>query len=263
MFAVVLWLALTALGEALIFIDLFPVEAAEFAEESDHIFTLLMIIGVPVWAFAVAVVIYAMLQFRLKKPGETGPTWRGTGMVPRIWLIITGALATAVMIHPGLTGLAELQDDTTGYGWGETEAELVIEAKGFQWDWEITYPKEGFTLGLLTPSSGEDFQPMTLPVDTRVRFNISSTDVVHSFWIPAFRMKIDAIPGRTTFITVVTTREGEFHPTSSDSAYRVQCAEFCGGDHQEMYFPIRVVSRAEYDEWVREQQDAAVARGAK
>jgi cytochrome c oxidase subunit 2 len=245
--AVLLWIALTAAGEALVLVDLFPVEASEFAKESDSIFLLLMYIGIPVWAFAVSVVVYAVLQFRQQKPGETGATFRGTGLAPRLWVLVTGALATAVMIHPGLTGLAKLQDDSTGYGWGDRDAELVIEATGFRWAWTFKYPEEGISL------IGHA-QPLTVPVHTKIRFNINSTDVVHSFWVPAWRMKIDAIPGRTTFVTIETTRLGEFHETDKNSAFRVQCAELCGEDHQLMNFPIRVVERDEYEAWVREMQ---------
>lgn len=246
---VLLWIALTAAGEALVLVDLFPVEASEFAKESDEIFILLMYIGIPVWAFAVAVVIYAMLQFRQQRPGETGPTWRGTGIAPKLWVLVTGALAAAVMIHPGLTGLAKLQDDATGYGWGDRDAELVIEATGFRWAWQFAYPEQEIEL------IGHA-QPLVLPLHTKIRFNITSTDVVHSLWIPAFRMKIDAIPGRTTFVTVETTELGEFHPTDKNSAFRVQCAELCGEDHQLMNFPIRVVEQEEFEEWVREMQSA-------
>jgi cytochrome c oxidase subunit 2 len=248
-----LWIALTAAGEALVLVDLFPIEASEFAKESDGIFELLMYMGIPVWAFAVSIVVYAMLQFRQHTPGETGPTFRGTGIAPRLWLIVTGALATAVMIHPGLTGLAHLQDDSTGYGWGDTDADLVVEATGFRWAWAFNYPEQDIELI-------GSAQPLVLPVDTVVRFNVNSTDVVHSFWIPVFRMKIDAIPGRTTFMTVETTKLGEFHEENKSSGYRVQCAELCGQDHQLMNFPIRIVTEEEFNEWVAERQAESQTR---
>jgi cytochrome c oxidase subunit 2 len=248
---VLLWIALTAAGEALMLLDLFPVEASEFAKESDEIFLLLMYIGIPVWAFAVAVVIYGILQFRQQKAGETGATFRGTGLAPRLWVLITAGLATAVMIHPGLTGLAKLQDDSTGYGWGDREADMVLNVTARQFMWEVEYPAEGIKLQAIR---GNAPQPLTLPVHTKIRFNINSTDVVHSFWVPAWRMKIDAMPGRTTFVTIETTSTGEFHQTNKDSAFRIQCAELCGEGHQTMDFPIRVVERGEYEAWLREMQ---------
>jgi cytochrome c oxidase subunit 2 len=244
-----LWIALTLAGWSLILVNLFPVEASEFAEESDGIFVFLMIIGIPVWAFAVAVVIYAVLQFRQQKAGETGPTWRGTGLAPKMWVLSTSVLAVAVMIYPGLIGLARLQDDATGFGWGNKEAELTIEATGFRWAWSFRYPEQDIDL----IGSAE---PLVLPIHTSIRFNINSTDVVHSFWVPAFRMKIDAMPGRETFVTIETTKLGEFHPSDKNSAFRVQCAELCGEDHQLMYFPIHVVTEEEFEAWVEEQQAA-------
>ena len=116
-----------------------------------------------------------------------------------MWVFATSALALAVMIYPGLIGLARLQDDATGNGWGDKEADLIIEATGFRWAWTFRYPEQDIDL----IGSG---QPLVLPLETSIRFNINSTDVVHSFWVPAFRMKIDAMPGRETFVTIETTK---------------------------------------------------------
>ena len=88
---------------------------------------------------------------------------------------------------------------------------------------------------------------LVLTVDTSIRFDIEAADVIHSLWIPAFRMKIDAIPGRTTYMTVKPTKVGAYE---TDQAYRVQCTELCGLDHAKMLFPIRVVSESEYESWL-------------
>ncbi|MCS7295733.1 MAG: cytochrome c oxidase subunit II, partial [Dehalococcoidia bacterium] len=76
-------------------------------------------------------------------------------------------------------------------------------------------------------------------------------DVVHSFWIPAFRMKIDAIPGRTTYMVVRPVVTGSF---DDDQAFRVQCAELCGLDHAKMWLPVRVVEREEFEAWVQQMK---------
>jgi cytochrome c oxidase subunit 2 len=144
------------------------------------------------------------------------------------------------MIYPGLTGLAELQDAKRAYGWGERDADMVIKATGFKWQWVFEYP-DGTQVSV---AAGKE---LVLPVDTSIRFDVEAADVIHSLWIPAFRMKIDAIPGRTTYMTVKPTKVGAYE---TDQAYRVQCTELCGLDHAKMLFPIRVVSEAEYESWL-------------
>jgi cytochrome c oxidase subunit 2 len=241
--ALITWVTLTAAGEALLFMDLFPVVGSHEAEEFDHIFRVLLIMGMPVFAFVVAVLVYAMTAFATRDPDETGPTIRGNGFVPRIWLLVTGALAVAVIVYPGVTGLRELQDDASGYGWSNSEPEMVVKAVGARWYWQFEYPEAGVVL----LGAGKE---LWLPVDTTIRFDVEALDVVHSLWIPAFRMKIDAIPGRTTFMSVHPTELGTF---AEDSAYRAQCAELCGLDHTAMAFPVKVVTRAEFEQWLAAQ----------
>jgi len=240
--AAFLWVALTAVGELLVVADLYPTVGSHEAQESDDIFRFLLILGIPVFAFVVAVVVYAALAFRVRgaEPTEDGPVMHGQGWFPRAWLAITGGLAIFVMIYPGLTGLAELQDVSDGYGWGDQDSELRIQATGFMWSWVFEYP-DGTQVNVV------DGRELVLPVHTKIRFDVQSLDVIHSLWIPAFRMKIDAIPGRQTFLTVEPTELGAYE---SDQAYRVQCAELCGLDHSAMVFPLRVVSEEEFETWL-------------
>ncbi len=238
----IFWAFLTAIGELLVFADLFPTVGSHEAEDFDSIFRFLLILGIPVFTFVIAVVVYAILSFRVRgdRPQDDGPPIRGRGWVPRVWLVITGGLAIFVMIHPGLTGLAKLQSTASGYGWGETEADLEIDVTAFMWQWTFTYP-DG------TEVSAAKGKEIVIPVNKSVQFNVNSIDVVHSLWIPAFRMKIDAIPGRTTFMTVKPTELGAY---DEDQAYRVQCAELCGLDHSKMWLPVRVVTESEYEAWL-------------
>lgn len=238
-----LWVVLTAVGELLVVADLYPTVGSHEAKDFDDIFKFLLLIGVPVMTFVFAVLIYAGLQFRVRTavPTEDGPAMRGHGWFPRAWLAVTGSLAVFVMVYPGLTGLAELQKGDKGRsGWGEQEAELVIKTTAFKWQWIFEYP-DGTAVSV---ASGRE---LVIPNETSVRFDVNSLDVVHSVWIPAFRMKIDAIPGRTTYMTVRPTKLGEYE---TDHAYRVQCAELCGLDHATMTFPIRVVEPEEFESWL-------------
>jgi len=246
--AAVLWAIITAIGELLLLADLFPTVGSLEADDFDWIFQFLLALGIPVFAFVIATVAYSMYAFRSKTGEEMGATIRGNGWFPRIWLLVTGSLAAFVMVYPGLTGLHKLQSDRTGYGWGAQDADVVIHATGAQFNWTFTFA-DGTEVNII---KGKE---LVLPVDSKIRFNINSVDVIHSLWIPAFRMKIDAIPGRTTYMTVEPTKKGSY---AEDQSFRVQCAELCGLDHSVMNFPIRVVDRQEFDQWL-----ASLKTGAK
>lgn len=226
----ILWVVFTALalaGAALM--NPFPTVGAEEAEFSDHAFRLMTYMGSPILGLVLAGLVYSVLQFRSAGPGEDGPPIKGTGAVPKVWLGLTSALAVGVMIYPGLTGLAEMRRDRT--------FDMTVRVTGQRWAWNADYP-QGF-------ASTE----LVLPVDKRVKFEVTAPDgdVLHSFWVPAFRMKIDAVPGMvtTTYITPNVLGDGQ-----QDASFRLQCAELCGLMHARMTMNVRIVSAAEYDQWV-------------
>ncbi len=111
---------------------------------------------------------------------------------------------------------------------------LEVHVNGEQWLWDYEY----------TQYSGVHTTTLVLPVDRPVTFAITSTDVQHSFWIPALGVKQDAVPGETTRISVTPNKIGE---------YEVRCAELCGLYHAYMQTPVKVVSDSDFDAWVQSQ----------
>ena len=244
----IVWAVLTVIGEALSFLNLYPTVGSSEAADFDRIFRTLLIMGMPVYCFVLAVLFYSFLRFRTRgTPTDDGPSHRGTGTIPKVWVAVTGSLALITMVYPGLVGLSRLQANPTGYGWGPEDAELIVKVTGLQWTWRMEYADTGVTV---TTTQGKE---LVLPIDTTVKFEVNSLDVVHSLWIPAFRMRIDAMPGRTTHMTVKPTELGSFE---DDDAFRVQCSALCGMDHTLMTFPVRVVSRADFDTWLAGQKQA-------
>jgi cytochrome c oxidase subunit 2 len=238
----ILWFVLTFIGELLLpsFDFFFPAPAAEEAVIIDDAFRILMILGLPVLAFVVAVLVYSLFRFRVRaETAEDGPPIRGSAAVYLAWLLITSGLAIAVLIHPGITGIAELRANPT--------ADLIVQVSAEKWNWTYTYPEYGLTI--------EKAEELVLPVDTRVKFEIEATDVLHSFWIPAFRMKIDAVPGKTTTLYVTPTMTGTF---DDDSNLRVQCAELCGTGHARMRTSVVVTELEEFETWLAETAEAQV-----
>lgn len=120
--------------------------------------------------------------------------------------------------------------------------DLVVEVTAFQWQWRFDYPSEGITL------VGETGRPpeLVLPAGATVRFVLTSTDVIHAFFVPHFLVKHDAIPGRRTEFDVDVTKTGSFASG--------RCAEFCGLYHDLMTFTVRAVERAQFDAWVAAQR---------
>lgn len=234
----VLWVLLTALGIWLVStFSLYPARFAHEANVSDDAFQLLLILAVPVFAFVVAMLIVSIFQWRSSdQPTDDGPYLPGSSRVAGLWLVITVSLTVAIIINPGLVGLSHMR--------GNQDADLVVEVTGAKWAWTVKYPEQRVVAS----------KEMVLPVHKRVRFEITSKDVIHSFWIPGFRVKIDAVPGRTTNAMVTPDRTGSF---DTEVGLRIQCAELCGLNHATMRMPVRVVEDSEFEEWLARTREEA------
>jgi cytochrome c oxidase subunit II len=113
----------------------------------------------------------------------------------------------------------------------------TVNVVGFRWNWGFNYLDEGaYAVG--TPN---DPATLVLPVNEKVRFELTSPDVIHSFWVPAFLFKMDVIPGKTNVFELTPNKLGTFAG---------KCAELCGVDHARMLFNVKVVDRAEFDKYI-------------
>jgi len=243
--AFVLWAILTAGGILLArALNIVPVAASEEAGVIDDAMRRLLLYSIPVLAFVVTVLVYSVVRFRsLGEPTEDGPPVHGHGGFSVGWLVVTAGLATLVFVSPGLTGLRELTSNKS--------ADLLIRAQGVQWHWDYAFPEYGLTL--------ENPTELVLPVGMRIEFQITSKDVIHSFWIPAFRLKEDAVPGQVTTMYVTPTKTGSFE---GDPNFRAECAELCGIGHARMLTRVRVVSEQEFLSWVQQMGGQVPGTGA-
>ena len=122
------------------------------------------------------------------------------------------------------------------------EPDVTIGVVGQQWAWTFNYLDDDvYDTGTTT-----DPTTLYLPVDQTVRFELQSPDVIHSFWVPSFYMKMDVIPGRTNVFQVTPNHEGRFAG---------KCAELCGAYHSRMLFNVEVVSQNEYEEHLEALRD--------
>lgn len=237
--AIALWVVLTVIGIVVVLaFSMLPERLSEEAEAVDDAYVLLMVLAMPVLMLVVAVLSYSAWRFRSSGPDEDGPPLQAGPKTIRWWLAVTGGLAVLVIIYPGFTGLAEIR--------GDSAADRVVQIEARQFFWTVTYEN-----GAVVRSPADR---MVLPADERIRFDVSApdNDVLHSFWVPAFRAKIDAVPGRVTQVFVTPTEVGSFDENVN---LRIQCAELCGAGHSDMAMEVEVLESAEFDAWLATQAE--------
>jgi cytochrome c oxidase subunit 2 len=133
--------------------------------------------------------------------------------------------------------------------------DVRVTVTGYQWSWQFQYPQYHVPGGSVTmngqpwnPSAGDSQLPLlVIPTHETVQFDLVSTDVVHSFWIPEFEFKRDVVPGHPNHFTVTPTRTG---------TYIGRCTELCGLYHSRMLFRVKIVTPAQFQSWIHTQQAA-------
>lgn len=215
------------------------------------IFGICVIIGIVVFG----VMFYSIFKHRKSKGAVAHPFHENT-TVEIIWTIIP-VLILIGMAWPATKTLIEMYDTS--------ESEVDIKVTGYQWKWRYEYLGKDvdFFSNLATPKDEihnlqqknpnyllEVDNELVVPINKKIRFLITANDVIHSWWVPDFAVKKDAIPG---FINESWTRINE------PGIYRGQCTELCGKDHGFMPVVVRAVPEKEYDEWLAKKQAEAKA----
>ncbi|MFZ4537355.1 cytochrome c oxidase subunit II [Propionivibrio sp.] len=226
-----------------------------------------MIIITILFVVVFAIMIYSMVKHR-KSVGHEPASFSGpTGRVQWIWALVPFAILIFIdyvlMGIPAYYAVIEMEDT-------KTKADMVLKVTGMQWKWQYEYPDSGikFISTLTTPreqvanqdAKGENYllevdNPVVLPVGKKVRVLLTSTDVIHTWWVPQFAVKRDAIPGflRETWVKI-----------EEPGIYRGQCAELCGKDHGFMPVVVQALPEPEYLAWVEKKkaEQAASAAGS-
>ena len=243
----------------------FPTPVTPIARNTLHIHNEFMIIITVLFVVVFAIMIYSMAKHR-KSLGHQPAKFTGpTGTVQWIWSLVPFAIL--IFIDYILVGIpayhAVVQMEDT-----KTKADMVLKVTGLQWKWQYEYPDSGikFISTMSTPRDqitnkavkGEHYllevdNPVVLPVGKKVRILITSTDVIHTWWVPQFAVKRDAVPGflRETWVNI-----------EQPGIYRGQCAELCGKDHGFMPVVVHAVPEAEYLAWVDKKKAEMAAANA-
>lgn len=218
----------------------FPSEATKQAHETDTLYHVLVIASIPIFVLVVGVVLYSVWQFRMR-PGEElkdGPPIHGNTRLEVLWTAFPAALLLGLVSY----SFVVLHDNEA-----KPAREIQIGVTAQQFAWTYQYPPS------LTGGAPVNSYKLYVPKGESVYFNMHSKDVIHAFWIPAFRVQEDVVPGISTHYRVTPTRLG---------SYPVVCNLLCGLGHSLMRSRVHVVAPAQFRAWLKSQASSGAAGGA-
>ena len=210
----------------------FPPAAAKQAHTIDTLYYVLIIVTVPIFVLVTTVVLFSVWRFRMR-PGEErldGPPIHGNTRLEVIWTALPSALIASLVVYAAIV----LHDIGV-----KKPTRSRSASTGRQWEWTFSYP------GLPRRAGQADRRApvLYLPVNRPVYFEIHSVDVIHTFYVPAFRLQEDAVPGITTSLRATPDRLG---------TYPVICTQLCGYGHSTMRTTLHVVTAATFTTWLAE-----------
>ncbi len=190
-----------------------------------------------IFVLCMVFLLYSVFAFR-RAPGDTedGPPIEGSTPLEIAWTIVPAIIVFGLATYT----VGVLRNITQP---PSSQQELVVDVTGFQWAWRFEYPDLGI-------KSSE----LVLPVNQPVLFRLHATDVIHSFWVPEFRIKMDAIPGIENRVRLTPTKVGQF---------KVRCAELCGTGHAYMLANVKVMKEADFKDWVAHERGEAQPKPAE
>ena len=208
-------------------VRLLPEQASLQAIPIDELFRLDFIVITILFSLIVGLLVYSIIAFRRRKNDDSdGPHIEGNTRLEVVWTLVPlGFVLFLAYYGSAILGEVEAPDPRP----------LRVDVVGSQWSWRFEYPDYDIIS-----------TDLVLPVNKQALLNMTSTDVIHSFWIPEFRVKQDLLPGDGF--------EKELRITPIElGQYKVRCAELCGREHYSMLAPVEVLSQEDFDAWLDEQ----------
>ena len=211
-----------------------PKSASEQQDRIEFVYWFATIICIVIFSVVAGWLVYAIYAFRVKPGDDTdGPPIHGHSGLEVAWTAIPAVLVIAIGV---VTAVVLSRNADAGPN------PLHIKVFAQQFAWRFQYPDNG----------GFTSNELVMPLDRAIKFEMTSADVIHSFWIPEMGQKQDLLPGVQTSIVVTPTRLG---------SYTLVCTELCGAGHATMRGPARVVETAAYTEWAKKQHEASSGGG--
>jgi len=224
-------------------INWFPRASSTQADKIDTLWDVLIVASVPVFVLVTTVIGFSILNFRMR-PGEEhldGPPIHGNTRLEVIWTAVPAILIVGLVTYSYVV----LRDIEKAPALAAGQKERVVRVFGEQFAWTFEYNEGGrrFTTAQLYLPAGES-----------VKFQVQSKDVIHDFWVPDFRLKIDAVPGITTSYRVTPK-------TTAVGPHQIVCAELCGLGHAFMRQTAHVMTKPQFAAWVQRTSRAAGGGG--
>lgn len=193
-------------------------------ESVDQAFIYIIGFSLVLLLFITAVMIIFVVKYRRSKHPEPSDI-RGNWVLETIWTIVPTVIALS-MFYVGWSSYIGLRDVPPGA--------IEIDVYAQQFSWVVVYPNDK-----------EIENEIVVPRGKPVKINLTSEDVIHSLFIPSFRVKVDAVKGRASYVWFYPDEEGE---------YMFHCTEYCGVEHSEMNGTLRVLPEAAYEQWLEEEE---------
>jgi cytochrome c oxidase subunit 2 len=232
----------SAVGVAIgLSIHWFPPADSTQADKIDTLWDVLIIATVPVFVLVAVIVGFSVLEFRMR-PGEEqldGPPIHGSTKLEVIWTAVPAILIVGLVTYAYVVMRDIEQAPAAGN-------ERVVTVTGQQFTWSFAYNEGGKKFSTAQ---------LYLPAGKSVKFDVQSKDVIHDFWVPDFRMKIDAVPGITTHYRVTPKNPAAI------GDHAIVCAELCGLGHAFMRQTAHILSPADFDKWVQKMTARPAAGG--
>jgi cytochrome c oxidase subunit 2 len=209
-----------------IFIPWLPEQASKEGGRIDFVFWFVTAICIGIFSVVASLSVYSLIKFRAKPDDDSdGPPIHGHTGIEIVWTVIPTVLVVIIAVA---SAIVLARNDRVAAD------SLRVKVVAQQFAWRFEYPGE-------IPS-----EMLVLPVDQDVVLELHAIDVLHSFWVPEFGQKQDAVPGEVTQLAITPTKVGE---------YSIICTELCGLGHALMRDRVRVLPQAEYESWLAEQDE--------
>src|SRR5271170_3053604 len=219
----------------------FPVAASTQAKNTDTLYHVLVIASIPIFVLVVGVILYCVWQFRMK-PGEElkdGPPIHGNTRLEVFWTALPAVLLLSMV---GYSFVVLRQNEE------KPAREIQVGVTGQQFFWSFQYPPS------VTGGAPINSYKLYLPDNESVYFNMRSKDVIHAFYIPAFRLQEDVVPGITTHYLATPDRVGN---------YVAECNLLCGVGHSLMRATVHVVTPEQFRAWIQSQLSKSTSSTGK
>ncbi|MGE5431843.1 MAG: cytochrome c oxidase subunit II [Syntrophomonadaceae bacterium] len=193
--------------------------ASTYAQTVDNTFIYIVTISVIILLGVTFAMIYFVIRYSRKRNPKPSNI-EGNLTLEVIWIAVPTLLALS-MFYYGFTAFAELRKVPKGA--------MGVKVTGRMWKWSFQY------------ANGKKYDTLYVPVNTPVKLELNSLDVTHSFYVPSFRIKEDAVPGKKTYLVFTANSTG---------TYQVECAEYCGMNHSYMLNKVIVIPQEDFAAWL-------------